>query len=178
MPQQQGDNDDALTTVTVTSDTPADYVPPPAIHHQEKQGGKFCCCCCDYRRAVIILGCVTLTMGLMNLVFWIGNVDEITPTYDDDQLNEELVNLNDSYRTLYMLLEAMAVVFGAVSIMGAWTFSILGVGTIRQPLRRHFVEGSHHSTLRRHLWPWSMELHHRCYRCCWTYNPTNPQTKY
>lgn len=126
MPQQPGDNDDALTTVTVSSDTPADYVPPPAIHHQAKQGGKFCCCCCDYRRAVIILGCVTLTMGMMDLVFFIGNIDATTPAYDDDELNNELISLNDTYRMLYMSLEAMAVVFGAVSIMGAWTFSIFG----------------------------------------------------
>lgn len=134
MPQEDNDNDDALTRVTVSSDTPADYVPPLAVHHQEKQGGKFCGCCCDYRRAVIILGCVTLTMGLMDLIFYIGNIDESSPVYDDDELNNELNSLNDNYRTLYILLEAMAVVFGAVSIMGAWTFSILGVRTVlRQP---------------------------------------------
>ncbi len=129
MPHQNQDDDDALTAVTVASDTPADFVPPPAIHHQEKQGGKFCGCCCDYRRAVIILGSVTFTIGLLDLAFLVGDVDQYQPSFDDDALNEDLIDLNGNYRILYILLEVMAIVFGAVSIMGAWTFSIVGVST-------------------------------------------------
>lgn len=128
-PQQQDhDYDDDVTVMTVDTDAPNDVRPPPAIHHQEKQGGKFCGYCCDYRRAVIIIGTVTVFMGLLDLIFRIGNaVEAYQPPFDDDALVDELIRLNDMYRIAYILLEAMAVVFGSVSIMGAMNFSQLGV---------------------------------------------------
>ena len=127
----QEDDGDDRTVMTVDSDAPTDARPPLAVHHQSKQGGKFCGYFCDYRRAVIIIGTVTVIMGLLDLVFRIGNADPYQPPFDDDSLSDELIELNDMYRIPFMLLEAMAVVFGSVSIMSALNFSQVGVSLTR-----------------------------------------------
>lgn len=121
-----------MTAVTVATDAPDDFVPPPALHHQEKQGGKFCGFCCDYRRAVLIFGSVTVIMAMLDLIFELAGIStEYEPPFDDDQLNQQLLALNQMYRIPYLLMEAMAVVFGGVSIMGALSFSKLGVSKIK-----------------------------------------------
>ena len=147
--RQNEDDDDVLTVMTVDSDAPEDANPPPAIHHQHKLGGKFLGCCCDYRKAVLILGAATVSMGLLDLLFRIGSIlqqqrpqDQQAyqePPYDDDQLVDQLIALNESFQIPYFLLEAMAVVFGGVAIIGAAAFSPWGVSTYYGPCMIHSV---------------------------------------
>ena len=146
--RQNEDDDDVLTVMTVDSDAPEDANPPPAIHHQHKLGGKFLGCCCDYRKAVLILGAATVSMGLLDLLFRIGSILQQQqrpqpayqePPYDDDQLVDQLIALNESFQIPYFLLEAMAVVFGGVAIIGAAAFSPWGVSTYYGPCMIHSV---------------------------------------
>ena len=132
---EEEEEDDNLTTMTVSTDAPENTARPPlALHHQAKQGGKCCGCCCDYRRAVGILGAVLVCMSVMDLAVTarrVGTIhDYAPPPFDDDQLDNQLAALNETYRIPYIWMHTAAVLFGTISVASAWFFSQLGVSIV------------------------------------------------
>lgn len=63
---------------------------------QEKQGARCCGFCCDYRRAVLIIACISALFSLGYLIFALVAPDVIPSVgveYDDDEVEEILEDL-------------------------------------------------------------------------------------
>lgn len=121
------DYDNDVTVVTVATDAPDNFVPLPAMIHQEKQGGRCCGICCDYRRAVIILGIISIITGILN--FLMRNVTSYTNGLDDDELRQELYDLQEEYILPNLILDVLFILFGIIAVIGGVRFSAKVVRT-------------------------------------------------
>jgi uncharacterized membrane protein HdeD (DUF308 family) len=113
------DYDDDVTVVTVATDAPDNFVPPPAMMYQEKQGGRCCGICCDYRRAVIILGIISIITGILDFLM----AKDTVYTMDDDELVQELEDLLEEYRIPNLVLGVLFIIFGIIAVIGGVRFS-------------------------------------------------------
>lgn len=79
-----------------------------------------------------MLGFAHSTLAALDLIFYLGGVasDSFQLPLDDDGLVNELLDLNQEYRGPLMVLEGTGVIFGAISIAGAWCFSRCLVSTV------------------------------------------------
>ena len=96
------------------------------MHQQEKQGGKCCGCCCDYRRAVIVLACISIVLGILGLAS--NPNQQNNNNINDDELEQEIEDIADSYRTSSIIVTAIGLAMALLALGGGITFNWMMVG--------------------------------------------------
>ena len=91
------------------------------MHQQEKQGGKCCGCCCDYRRAVIVLACISIVLGILGLAS--NPNQQNNNNINDDELEQEIEDIADSYRTSSIIVTAIGLAMALLALGGGITFN-------------------------------------------------------
>mmetsp|Transcript_23831 Transcript_23831/g.67384 ORF Transcript_23831/g.67384 Transcript_23831/m.67384 type:complete len:244 (+) Transcript_23831:214-945(+) len=96
------------------------------MHQQEKLGRKCCFCCCDYRRAVVIMGIVSIVFSTISVIANLAGSERGSDgeaQIGSDLNSEEVEFIVDEMRTAQIVTDIFSIIFSLCAIYGAKSYN-------------------------------------------------------